>query len=176
VFVFFGRNVTHWPSTPTTVFAADYANASFIGEFINDYAGFSVSGAGDVNGDGYNDILIGAADERGKGKAYVIFGRAYGWVMDQSLSQANLIFRNNNPHEFFAFDVSGLGDINEDGYADFSISTPFANDLKGKIFVIFGGTAWSPTPAWLAIILILSLIIILILSLIAVFTFRKRMK
>jgi hypothetical protein len=175
VFVFFGRNTTHWPSTPTTVFAADYANASFIGESSNDNAGFSVSGAGDINGDGYNDILIGAADATNKGKAYVIFGRAYGWIIDQSLSQANLIFRNDHPLDlsdfFFAFDVSGLGDINEDGYADFSISAPFADNFKGIIFVIFGNTTWKPsstsTPAWPPIIQILSLIV--------VFTVRKRM-
>ena len=163
VFVFFGRNTTHWPSTPTTVFAADYANASFIGESINDNAGFSVSGAGDINGDGYNDILIGAADESNKGKAYVIFGRTHGWVMDRSLSQANLIFRNYDPYDpggFFAFDVSGLGDINEDGYADFSISAPFADNFNGIIFVIFGNTSWptsTPSPAWTALIVLVSL-------------------
>jgi hypothetical protein len=175
VFVFFGRNATQWPSTPTTVFAADYANASFIGESSNEQAGYSISGAGDINGDGYNDILIGAAGESNKGKTYVIFGRVYGWVMDQSLSQANLIVRNDDPYDpkgYFAFDVSGLGDINEDGYADFSISAPFADSFKGMIFVIFGGTTWrtssTPTPAWSPIILILSLIV--------VFTVRKRMK
>ena len=102
--------------------------------------------------------------------------------MDQSLSQANLTFRGDYPYDlrgynsFFTFDVSGLGDINEDGYADFSISAPFANDFKGMIYVIFGGTIWTsaPIPAWFPIILILSLIVLF--SLIVVFTFRKRMK
>ncbi|MFX0173813.1 MAG: integrin alpha, partial [Candidatus Hodarchaeota archaeon] len=192
VFVFFGRNATQWPSTPTTVYASDYANATFIGESINDNAGFSVSGAGDINGDGHDDILIGAANGNAnvKGKAYVIFGPANRWVMDQSLSLANLTFTGDYPYDltgsnsFFAFDVSGLGDINDDGYADFSISAPFVDNRKGIIFVIFGDTTWipsspmdttptstptsAPTPAWPPIILILSLIV--------VFTFRKRMK
>ncbi|MFW9856640.1 MAG: integrin alpha [Candidatus Thorarchaeota archaeon] len=170
VFVFFGRNATHWPSTSSTVFAADYANASFQGGVSDENAGFSVSGAGDINGDGYDDILIGATG--GKGKAYVIFGPASGWVMDQSLSQADLIIRNYDPYDpegFFGFDVSGLGDINEDGYMDFSISAPFVDNFKGMIFVIFGGTTWTSatTPAWSPIILILSLMV--------VFRFRKRM-
>jgi hypothetical protein len=184
VFVFFGRNAAQWPSTPTTVYASDYANASFIGESINDNAGFSVSGAGDINGDGHDDILIGAANGNAnvKGKAYVIFGSANRWIMDQSLSEANLTFTGDYPYDltglnsFFAFDVSGLGDINEDGYTDFSISAPFVNDYKGIIFVIFGNSTWIPSsddtsttaPAWSPIILILSLIV--------VFTFRKRMK
>ncbi|WP_455139339.1 integrin alpha [Candidatus Hodarchaeum mangrovi] len=187
VFVFFGRNAVQWPSTPTTVYASDYANASFIGESINDNAGFSISRAGDINGDGYDDILIGAANGNAnvKGKAYVIFGSANRWIMDQSLSEANLTFTGDYPYDltssnsFFAFDVSGLGDINEDGYTDFSISAPFLDYKKGIIFVIFGNTSWPPlyttstttpstTPAWPPIILILSLIV--------VFTLRKRMK
>jgi hypothetical protein len=84
VFLYFGRNANQWPSTPTTVYASDYANASFLGGISDENAGFSVSGAGDINGDGYDDILIGATGS--KAKACVIFGRANGWVMDQSLS------------------------------------------------------------------------------------------
>ncbi len=178
VFVFFGRNATQWPSTPTTVYASDYANASFIGESINDNAGFSVSRAGDINGDGHDDILIGAANgnENVIGKAYVIFGPANRWIMDQSLSEANLIFTGDYPYDltglnsFFAFDISGIGDINHDSYADFSISAPFVDNHKGIIFVIFGNSTWghpsTPAPAWPPIILILSLI--------AVIIFRKR--
>jgi hypothetical protein len=184
VFVFFGRNATQWPSIPTTVYASDYANASFIGESINDNAGFSVSGAGDINGDGHDDILIGAANAdlfiNAKGKAYVIFGPANRWIMDQSLSQANLTFTGDYPYDltglnsFFAFDVSGIGDINNDNYADFSISAPFVDNRNGIIFVIFGNTSWpqdsastttftstsTPSPAWTAVIVLVSLGII----------------
>jgi hypothetical protein len=160
VFVFFGRNANQWPSTPTTVYASDYANASYLGKpdpdapGVGENAGFSVSGAGDINGDGYDDILIGAANGHAsiRGKAYVIFGRANGWVMDQSLSLANLTITGDYPHDltgldsFFAFDVSGIGDINNDDYADFSISAPFVNNLKGIVFVIFGGKWTNPDP------------------------------
>jgi hypothetical protein len=179
VFVFFGRDATQWPSTPTTVFASDYANASFIGESINDNAGFSVSGAGDINGDGHDDILIGAANGNEmlnvKGKAYVIFGPANTWIMDQSLSQANLIFTGDYPYDeltgknsFFAFDVSGIGDINNDNYADFYIGAPFVNYRRGIIFVIFGGTSWITSkrtdtiPTTTPIILLLALAVVLL--------------
>jgi hypothetical protein len=178
VFVFFGRSAAQWPSTPTTVYASDYANASFIGESINDNAGMSVSGAGDINGDGHDDILIGAANGNAdvKGKAYVIFGPANRWIMDQSLSQANLIFTGDYPYaltgldSFFAFDVSGIGDINNDSYADFYISAPFVNQQKGMIFVIFGNETWIPpdspattsttSPVWPALIVLVFLGII----------------
>ncbi|MHA2032064.1 MAG: integrin alpha, partial [Candidatus Kariarchaeaceae archaeon] len=42
--------------------------------------------------------------------------------------------------------VSGIGDINNDDYADFSISAPFVNNLKGIVFVIFGGKWTNPDP------------------------------
>ena len=60
------------------------ADASFVGESGGDYSGECVAGAGDVNGDGFDDILIGAyGDSEGGGTAgqtYLIFGKATGWV------------------------------------------------------------------------------------------------
>jgi len=54
------------------------ADAKVIGEEVGDWAGFSVSGAGDVNGDGYDDILVGAegqdAGGSGAGAAYMVLG------------------------------------------------------------------------------------------------------
>ena len=71
-------------------------DASFWGEDSDDLSGYSVSGAGDVNGDGYDDILIGAYinDDGGQsaGQTYLILGKASGWVMDADLSTADASF------------------------------------------------------------------------------------
>lgn len=94
---------------------------------INGYFGISVSGAGDVNGDGYDDIVVGAYFEDGgatnAGRAYVFDGNS-GTPLDtlQSL----------NPEEdgFFGFSVSGAGDVNNDSYDDVIIGA-WAEDYSG---------------------------------------------
>ena len=75
-------------------FAAD---ASFVGEAASDCAGSAVAGAGDVNGDGYDDLIIGAYGNdsvaTNSGKAYLILGRASAnWGKDYSLSGADAAF------------------------------------------------------------------------------------
>ena len=70
-----GDPVTSVPGMDTDL---STANASFIGEGVDDNSSWSVAGAGDVNGDGYDDILIGARenDDGGvdAGQTYLIFG------------------------------------------------------------------------------------------------------
>jgi len=71
------------------------AAASFIGEDASDSSGYSVSYAGDVNGDGYDDMIIGAVgDEDGgnsAGQSYLIYGGT-GLTQDMDLSSANASF------------------------------------------------------------------------------------
>jgi len=101
------------------------ANASFYGETAGDYSGFSVAGAGDVNGDGYDDILIGAYgnDDGGisAGQTYLILGKASGWAMDKDLSTADASFYGETAGDYSGYSVAGAGDVNGDGYDDFLI-------------------------------------------------------
>ncbi|MFX0121286.1 MAG: hypothetical protein ACFFAM_19425, partial [Promethearchaeota archaeon] len=127
-------------------------NASFIGEKSEDISGWAVAGVGDVNNDGYDDIIIGAVsnNEGGEnaGKTYLIFGRPTTlWRMDINLSEADVSFIGENSHDNSGFAVAGAGDVNNDGYDDIVIGASGneegGNDA-GQTYLIFG----RPTNQW----------------------------
>lgn len=112
-----------------------------------DYAGYAVSGAGDVNNDGYDDIIISVpgADPNGKtdsGAVYIIFGN------NRVLSDVNLLtFSSSQGFKVVGASagdsiggvVSGAGDINNDGYDDVAIGAGPANSGAGIVYIIYGG-------------------------------------
>jgi hypothetical protein len=105
--------------------------------------GFSVSGAGDVNSDGYDDVVVGAGAEdpgtspNGAGRAYVFDGQT-GTVLD------TLISPNEEDTGLFGKSVSGAGDVNNDGYDD-TIVGAYREDVgavvdAGRAYVFSGQT------------------------------------
>jgi hypothetical protein len=108
-----------------------------------DQLGFSVSGAGDVNGDGIADLVIGAPDNAptsGTSSSYVVFGGTTIGA-DGSLDLASLNGSNGFITSFdkLGYSVSGAGDINRDGFDDVVIGVPDANDYEtGAGYVVFG--------------------------------------
>jgi len=123
----------------TNNFNLSNANASFISEENNDNSGYSVSAAGDVNNDGYDDFLIGAnRNNEGVGKTYLILGKANGWTRDVNLTNANASFIGENNYDSSGYSVSGVGDVNSDGYDDFLIGAPSNGSTSGKTYLIFG--------------------------------------
>jgi len=117
----------------------------FIGAAPGDLAGWDVSSAGDFNRDGYGDILIAAPGERvtddaGRprlGTAYLIFGGPHLYNKTFSLAQVGtdalpgikLIspFERGRPNEAPIETVAGIGDINNDGFADIGVGIPRAD-------------------------------------------------
>ena len=116
-----------------------------------DNAGISVSSAGDVNGDGFDDILIGAhlADPHGSnsGQSYLVYGgSAVPGTVELSALNGTTGFRLNgiSTYDFSGYSVSGAGDVNGDGFDDILIGAPDADphDLAtGQSYLVYGGSA-----------------------------------
>jgi hypothetical protein len=134
-------------STNTNLSGVD---ASFIGENDGDFSGWSVAIAGDMNGDGYEDLLIGAkfSDEYASfaGESYIVFGKKNGWAMDNSLSNPDASFRGEYSMDMSGEVVASAGDINGDGYDDILIAAPNNDENgtdSGQVYIILGkATGW----------------------------------
>lgn len=111
------------------------ADVTMTGENADDSFGAAVSSAGDVNGDGHDDIIVGAQNYNNyKGRSYIFFGSS---VMN---NVADLIM-DGEPDDSFGNAVSDAGDINGDGYDDVIVGASAYNNLTGRAYVFFGGSA-----------------------------------
>ncbi len=114
------------------------------GEMSGDQSGFSVSIAGDVNGDGYADLLIGAMGHANNtGRSYVVFGGptvgAGGTIALSGLNGTNGFKLDGEViGDHSGISVSTVGDINSDGYADLLIGAYFHASTTGRSYVVFG--------------------------------------
>ncbi|MEJ8562150.1 VCBS domain-containing protein [Yoonia sp. GPGPB17] len=157
VYVLFGRDHSEFfpvDGVPATFDLGDIQPADGIsklsGGIVGGNAGVVTTNLGDVSGDGIDDILIGGFDALGAGRAYLVFGGAGVGDLDlESLDGTNGFILSNIDIGLFAdpaldtvLTAAGLGDVNNDGIADFALGTPDAGDAgNGKVFGVLGGTA-----------------------------------
>jgi hypothetical protein len=114
------------------------------GENLEDFSGQSIGDAGDINGDGQPDMLVGAI---GYGDSV---GRGYVIKSDSLSSSAQLSLASLNGSNGYQLSISagnaqlgwvatGIGDFNGDGYEDMAISAPYYNNSTGSVFIVYGG-------------------------------------
>jgi len=120
------------------------ADVIMTGEAVDDYFGVSVSTAGDVNGDGYSDVIVGAlwngAGGNGVGRSYIYFGGA---SMD---NVADVTMTGEAAGDWFGHSVSTAGDVNGDGYGDVIVGAyNFVGSNAGRSYIYFGGTSMDNT-------------------------------
>jgi hypothetical protein len=112
------------------------------------YVGNSIAGAGDVNGDGYGDVIVGASSftngSDDEGRATIYYGSAMGLS-----ATANWTFEGNQTGAELGASVASLGDQNGDGYADVLVGVPGwdgGQTDEGRVN-FFNGSAGGPVAA-----------------------------
>jgi predicted transcriptional regulator len=114
------------------------SDVTFSGNSYWDYFGTSVACAGDVNGDGYDDVVVGAEDFEAlsAGRVEVFFG---GRDMD---NKPDIVIRKTEQGERFGQSVAGVGDVNHDGYDDIMSGAGGNWTLGqnyGQAYIFYGG-------------------------------------
>ena len=129
--------------------------AVLLGEVAGDFAGRAVSGPGDVTGDGWRDLLIGAKQANsvaaGSGTVYLVAGPVTGEI--DLASQSTLLWTGGAEQDSFGGGVAGAGDINGDGMPDMLMDAAGADgegiDL-GAVYLFLGPPTESGDAASLA--------------------------
>ena len=104
--------------------------------------GWTVSTAGDVNGDGYSDVIVGASyrfSNNDIGKGYIFLGGA---TMNNVV---DIILNGGEEDYLFSYSVSTAGDINDDGFSDIIIGAYGYNSRTGRSYIYYGGSPMDNT-------------------------------
>ncbi len=156
-YIIFGTQSASWGSTLEVSDLNGTNGFTINGAEANSYSGVDVQAAGDINGDGFDDILIGAhlgdGAETDSGVAYLVYGKASGFASVLELSDINGIsgFKINgiNTDDQAGFSISSTGDINGDGFDDIIVGASYADpdgrSNAGESYIIYGSDTLNQT-------------------------------
>jgi hypothetical protein len=146
-YVVFGRTAT------TAVELSNLGTNGFVveGQAANRMTGFSVSSAGDFNGDGLDDLVVGAPNANSwlgnptlASRSYLVYGKNNSNVVDLAALQSSQGFAISGPTaEAMGYQVSSLGDFDGDGFDDIALGAPLSDvdaSDRGRVYVVYGSS------------------------------------
>jgi len=140
-FIFLGSASGIADATPAT------AHAMLEADQATSWLGVNVRGAGDVNGDGYSDVVVGArlydAGQTDEGAAFVLLGSASG-IADATPATADSVLEGDQAGALMGYSVAGAGDVNGDGFGDLIVGAgryDSGETNEGAAFVFLGSAA-----------------------------------
>lgn len=116
---------------------------------VADQAGTCVSSAGDLNGDGFDDLIVGAHyGGNARGRAYVVYGQAEprdAVTLSAMTAGEGFVIQGLANVTLVGFSVASAGDVNGDGLDDILVGAPGDTANAGSVLVLYGQTgAYGP--------------------------------